>query len=114
MYKLIVFIPKKDTPKVKEALFKAGAGRLGEYSDCGFETQGLGQFKPLDKANPTIGSRGMIEYVEECKFETIVEQNSIEDVLLALYKSHPYEEPAFDLIELANNKFSYLKNLVKS
>lgn len=114
MYKLIVFVPVESIDKFKDELFKAGAGRLGEYSHCCFETKGIGQFMPLTGSNPTVGQQYKIERVEEIKFETIVEKKSIENVLTTLYQAHPYEEPAFDLIELANHKFNHLKNLANN
>ena len=111
MYKLVVFIPTQNLETVKENLFRAGAGRLGNYSHCSFESSGLGQFKPLLGANPSLGQVDKIENVEEIKFETLVDENCMEDVIKSLYKSHPYEEPAFDIIKLENNKFSHLKTL---
>lgn len=109
MYKLIVFVPQKSCEKFKEELFKAGAGSLGNYSHCAFESTGVGQFKPLDGANPTIGGVGEVEKVEEIRLETMVSENVIEKVIKTLYLSHPYEEPAFDLIKLENQKFQHLK-----
>ena len=73
-YKLVFFTPPQDLPKVKEAIFAAGAGRYpgpGGYTEAGFSTRGIGQFKPGDSANPHIGERGKIEEVEEVRFETI-------------------------------------------
>lgn len=109
MYKLIVFVPKNYCEKFKEELFKVGAGSFGNYSHCAFESTGLGQFKPLDGANPTLGGVGEVEKVEEIRLETIVSQNVIEEVIKRLYIAHPYEEPAFDLIKLENQKFRHLK-----
>lgn len=110
MYKLVVFIPIENAEDFKENLFKAGAGKLGDYSHCCFQTEGVGQFRPLAGSNPTIGQYNKIEKVSEVRIETIVDKNCIEEVIAELYKSHPYEEPAFDLIELQNNKYSHLKN----
>lgn len=109
MYKLIVFIPKSDCEKFKEELFKAGAGSLGNYSHCAFESTGVGQFKPLDGAIPTLGVVGDIEKIEEIRLETMVSENVIEEVIKTLYLAHPYEEPAFDLVKLDNPKFQHLK-----
>jgi hypothetical protein len=109
MYKLIVFIPKNSSEKFKEELFSAGAGSLGNYSHCAFESTGVGQFKPLDGAEPSIGQVGAVEKVEEIRLETMVAENDIENVIKRLYQAHPYEEPAFDVVKLENQKFQYLK-----
>ena len=114
MYKLIIFVPIDSNEKFKEELFKVGAGRLGDYSHCCFETIGTGQFKPLAGSNPTIGQQDKIEKVKEVKLEMIVDEKSIERVITQLYVSHPYEEPAFDLIKLENRKFSHLKSHANS
>ncbi|PPJ59320.1 hypothetical protein CBER1_04219 [Cercospora berteroae] len=73
-YKLIFFAPPQDLPKIKEAIFAAGAGRYpgpGGYTECGFATPGVGQFRPGDSANPHIGEKGKVEEVGEVRFETI-------------------------------------------
>ena len=72
MYKLVVFVPKDSLDKVSQAIFKAGAGHIGNYSNCGFRVAGTGSFKPLPGAHPAIGIVGRKEYVEEMRFETIV------------------------------------------
>ncbi len=100
MYKLIVFIPDNAKEHVKNALFEAGAGSLGAYSHCSWECQGTGQFLPNESANPHIGAAGMIERVAEWRVEMLVPDNLISAVKDALYSSHPYEEPAFDLIRV--------------
>lgn len=101
MYKVIVFVNVEDKEKVKEAMFKAGAGRIGAYEYCSFETEGYGQFRPLDKANPTIGSVGQLETVKEVRIETVVDDEKITDVLRAMKNAHPYEEPAYDVFKHA-------------
>ena len=73
-YKLVFFTPPRDLAKIKEAIFAVGAGKypgVGGYTEAGFSTRGVGQFKPGDGANPHIGERGKIEEVEEVRFETI-------------------------------------------
>lgn len=73
-YKLVFFAPPQDLPKIKEAIFAAGAGRYpgsGGYTECGFATPGVGQFRPGDSANPHIGEKGKVEEVGEVRFETI-------------------------------------------
>lgn len=99
MYKVIVFIPKESKEVVKEAMFSAGAGHIGNYDSCCFETEGIGQFRPLDGSNPTLGHRGKIEIVEEVKVEVAVRDEKIHDVLKAMKQAHPYEEVAYDVFK---------------
>lgn len=110
MYKLVIFVPGENAETVKQSVFQAGAGKLGNYSHCSFETMGTGQFKPLKGSNPTLGSHDVLEEVAEIKLETLVDESCIENVIKAMYRSHPYEEPAFDVIKLENNKFDHLKD----
>ena len=102
MYKVIVFVNVEDKEIVKEAMFKAGAGRIGDYEYCSFETEGTGQFRPFGKANPTIGTVGQLEKVKEVRIETVVSDEKITDVLRAMKASHPYEEPAYDVFKHAD------------
>lgn len=99
MYKVIVFVNVEDKEIVKQAMFKAGAGRIGNYEHCCFETEGLGQFRPLDGANPTIGKRNNLEKVKEVRIETVVSDEYITNVLCAMLSAHPYEEPAYDVFK---------------
>jgi dinuclear metal center YbgI/SA1388 family protein len=96
-YKVITFVPQKDVNAVAEALYEAGAGAIGNYSHCGFQTAGTGTFKPLAGAKPTIGKRGKIEQVNEIRLETVVPSDKVAAVIAALRKAHPYETPAFDV-----------------
>ncbi|EME39809.1 hypothetical protein DOTSEDRAFT_74645 [Dothistroma septosporum NZE10] len=100
-YKLVFFTPPQDLPKIKEAIFAAGAGRFDNYTECGFTTPGLGQFRPGDSANPHIGERGKVEEVREVKFETVCSGRDVmKEVVTALKRTHPYEEPAYELYKL--------------
>jgi dinuclear metal center YbgI/SA1388 family protein len=99
-YKLAIFVPEDSLQKVADAVFRAGAGWIGNYSHCSFNSAGLGTFYPLAGANPTIGKKGKFENVQEIKFETIVPMEKINDVVKALNEAHPYEVPAFDVINL--------------
>ena len=101
-YKLVVFIPVDAVAKVSMALFAAGAGFIGNYSDCSFQLKGQGTFLPLEGANPAIGKKGKFEKIEEVRFETIVPAAKIEKVVAAMRKAHPYETPAFDVIKLSD------------
>ncbi|MBN1817990.1 MAG: Nif3-like dinuclear metal center hexameric protein [Sedimentisphaerales bacterium] len=97
LYKLTVFVPKEDVDRVAEAIFAAGAGRIGRYSHCGFRIEGIGSFLPLNGAKPAIGRKGKREYVEEIRLESIVAADKVPAVLAAMRKAHPYETPAFDV-----------------
>lgn len=101
--KIITFIPTGPAiAAVHEALAEAGAGRIGDYSHCSFATAGTGQFRPLDGANPTIGTVGRLERVAETKLEMVLPRARRSAVVAALRATHPYEEPAFDVVELAD------------
>ena len=100
MYKLCFYVPEKATDLVKKALFEAGAGKIGDYDSCCWQTLGTGQFLPLDNSNPTIGEIGQIETVAEYKVEMVCDDEHIKAAIAALKKAHPYEEPAFDVCKL--------------
>ncbi|WP_226665630.1 YqfO family protein [Microbulbifer aggregans] len=100
MYKLCVYIPESHVEPVKQALFAAGAGRIGDYDSCCWQVKGTGQFRPLDGSQPFIGQTGQVEQVVEYRVETVCEDHVVDDVLAAMRAAHPYEEPAFDLWKL--------------
>ena len=100
MYKLNFFVPVEDKERVKNALFEIGAGRYDNYEYCSFETLGTGQFKPIDSANPSIGTLGKIERVEEYKVEMICSDELIEEVVKTLKRVHPYEEVAYEVLKM--------------
>jgi hypothetical protein len=100
MYKLAFYVPLEDAEAVKEAVFASGAGRIGDYEACCFQTRGTGQFRPLDGADPHIGQVGDLEKVEEVKVELVCEDQLIRVAVEALRAAHPYEEPAFDVWKL--------------
>jgi len=102
MYKIVFFVPSADLERVKNAMFNAGAGRQGNYRECCWQTLGTGQFRPVAGANPAIGRLGELEQVEEWRVEMICEPHCLKAALNALLTSHPYEEVAFDLIELVD------------
>lgn len=101
-YKLVVFVPVKSANAVANAIFAAGAGAIGNYSNCGFSTEGHGSFLPLEGASPAIGKKGELEKVEEVRFETIVPSGNLQACIAAMKKAHPYEEPAYDCFRLYN------------
>jgi dinuclear metal center YbgI/SA1388 family protein len=99
--KWVVFVSAEDADAVREAMFAAGAGQIGDYSHCSWGVSGTGQFLPHDGASPTIGSVGRIERVPEDRVEVIAAARLRSQVLAALRTAHPYEEPAFDIYALA-------------
>mgnify|MGYP001818519732 FL=1 len=101
MYKICVYVPDKHVETVKQALFDAGAGRIGNYDSCCWQTDGIGQFRPLPGSNPAIGSQNVVEQVPEVKLELVCEDDLVEAAVRAMRESHPYEEPAFDVWPLA-------------
>lgn len=100
MYQLIFYVPTTHIEQVKSAIFAAGAGRYEDYDCCCWQTLGTGQFRPLDGSNPFIGEQGKTEKVDEYKVETICKNEVLQDVINALVKSHPYEEPAYSYFEV--------------
>ena len=102
MFVLITFIPKGESEKVIEKIFASGAGKYKNYDRCGFLTEGIGRFRPLDNSNPFIGSKNKDEFVHEIRFETIVSDEKVEEVIKVLRENHPYEEPAIYLIKLSD------------
>ena len=102
MYKLAFFVPVDEAENVKEALFKSGAGRIGDYEACCFQTRGSGQFRPLDGADPHIGKVGELERVDELKVELVCADDLIHAAVAALKAAHPYEEPAYEAWKLAD------------
>lgn len=100
MYKLTVVIPEEALEQVKSALFAAGAGTIGSYEQCCWQVKGTGQFMPLAGSNPHIGTHDNIESVEEWRVEMVVAMANIDKVVEALKQAHPYETPAYDIIEV--------------
>lgn len=98
--KIVTFVPNENADDVREALGKAGAGILGEYSFCSFSSAGIGRFKPSEKANPHIGEKGEINAVMEHRIEVMCDRSDAKNIILALKKAHPYEEVALDIFPL--------------
>jgi len=97
LYKLVVFVPEDSVEKVQRAVFSAGAGWIGNYSDCSFSARGNGTFRPLEGSNPHIGQTGVFETVTEYRLETIVPRFRLKDVVKSMLEAHPYEEVAYDI-----------------
>ena len=102
LLKLITYVPKIHSYRVREALFEAGAGNIGNYKSCSFNTEGLGTFMANENAKPFIGELNTFHTEPETKIEVIVPEFSKLKVLEALLKIHPYEEPAYDFLPLVN------------
>ncbi len=99
--KLVVFVPHDDAQPLVDALAAAGAGSLGSYERCAWTTPGTGTFRPLAGARPAVGAVGRVEEVPEMRVEMVLPRSRRGPVLQALRGAHPYEEPAYDLLELA-------------
>ncbi|MGO1246386.1 MAG: NGG1p interacting factor NIF3 [Oceanisphaera sp.] len=104
MYKLVFFVPESHIEQVKAAVFASGAGKIGDYEQCCFETRGTGQFKPMAAASPFIGQAGELEQVAEVRVELVCQDTLIRPAIAALRAAHPYEEPAFDAWQLSDFK----------
>ena len=100
--KLVVFVPAEALDALRDALFAAGAGRIGDYERCSWYAEGTGTFFGGEAASPTLGERGREERVPELRLETVYPVEREADVVRALREAHPYEEPAFDLYPLAD------------
>lgn len=100
MYKLGFYVPESHLESVKHACFEAGAGRIGNYDQCCWQTLGDGQFRPQSGATPFIGAVNRLEQVPEYRVEMVCERAWVRAVVTALIATHPYEEPAWDLVEL--------------
>ena len=98
--KLVVFVPAEALDAVRDAVFAAGAGRIGEYERCSWYAEGTGTFFGGEGTSPTLGDRGREERVPELRLETVFPADRHDDVVAALRRAHPYEEPAFDVYPL--------------
>jgi hypothetical protein len=98
--KLVVFVPPEALEVVRDALFAAGAGRIGAYERCSWYAEGTGTFRPLAGADPAVGAVGQEERVAELRLETVFPEEAQGEVIAALRGAHPYEEPAYDVYAL--------------
>jgi len=101
-YKIVTFVPENAIHAVAHAMHQAGAGAIGEYSECSFRVAGEGRFRCGEDTNPAIGCPGSQETVEEIRIEMVVSQRDLAKVCQAMLEAHPYEEPAYDVFELKN------------
>jgi hypothetical protein len=100
MYQLCFYVPVDALDTVKQAVFAAGAGRIGNYDQCCWQVEGMGQFRPLPGAHPAIGEQGQLEKVREFRVEMVCDAAHIQAVVAALKQAHPYEEPAYNVTEI--------------
>ncbi|MBA7696441.1 GTP cyclohydrolase 1 type 2 [subsurface metagenome] len=100
IFKFAVYVPIQHADRVSKAIFKAGAGKIGKYTETSFNITGEGTFKPMEGTNPFIGKIGEREKVEEIKIETVVAERNLDSVVQTMKDNHPYEEPAYDIYEL--------------
>jgi hypothetical protein len=112
LFKLEVYVPQADFVALDSAVLAAGAGQIGNYTDCHFRTLGTGTFRPNEKANPYLGSAGQREEVAELKLEYIVDAHRVNAVLTAMRSAHPYEEVAYQLLATQNQHQSIGAGLV--
>lgn len=105
--KLAVFIPSTHLEKVAGAIYRSGGGIIGEYSHCGFRTEGTGTFKGSEESNPTLGRIGEIEHTQEVKLEVLVDEWRLSRVINVIKNVHPYEEVAYDIYTLKNENVNY-------
>ena len=100
--KIVIFVPESHADMVREAMGKAGAGKIGNYSFCSFSSKGAGRFMPEQGANPHIGEVGKLEEVSEERIEVICPKEILEEAINAIKEVHPYEEVVFDIYPLVN------------
>lgn len=101
--KVVVYVPHDHAEEVRNALFESGAGHIGNYSNCSYNISGNGTFKAQEGCNPFVGNIGELHTEPEVRIETIVAKHNVGKVIGAINKSHPYEEPAYDIYQLNNS-----------
>lgn len=100
MYKLCFFVPESHVEEVKNALFKQGAGKIGDYDCCAWQVLGSGQFRPLSGSRPFIGETEKITRLNEYKVEMVCDDRLIKQAVKTLLQTHPYQEPAYEVYQI--------------
>ncbi len=100
IYQLCFYVPGSHLQPLKDALFAQGAGKIGHYDCCAWQTEGQGQFRPLQGSNPFIGNMDKVEVIHEYKVEMVCSEEHIKPVLTTLIEKHPYETPAYSVSEI--------------
>lgn len=103
MYKITFYVPKEHLESVKNALFLKGAGKVGNYEYCAWQTSGTGQYRPLSGSQPYLGSKGQIKKVKEYLVEMVCEDHYLKATLNELIRTHPYETPAYAVWRIENH-----------
>ena len=104
LFHVVVYVPLNAADAVRKALAESGAGHIGNYDSCSFSATGTGRFRPLPGANPHEGKVGSLTEVAEERIEVVVEESKLSDILKAVKKAHPYEEPAIHLWRMEFHK----------
>ena len=104
MYKIAFYVPESHVDIVKDALFDKGAGKVGNYDRCAWQTKGTGQFRPLIHSDPYLGKQGHVETVDEYLVEMVCDDDILNDVLAELIRAHPYETPAYSAWEIKQHE----------
>ena len=102
VYKLCYYVPQSHLEATKQAVFDAGAGRIGDYDRCCWQVQGQGQFRPLPGSRPFLGQQGTTERIAEYRVEMVCSDEDVAEIVAALTQSHPYEEPAYYVVRLTD------------
>ena len=100
LFKLCFYVPEEQLEQVKKAVFESGAGRVGNYAQCCWQTLGVGQFLPLPGSDPFIGNEAGLEKVDEYKVELVCAEECLAEAVAALRRTHPYEEPSYHVWRL--------------
>jgi len=102
VYKITFYVPETHLEQVKQALFAVGVGKINNYDCCCWQVLGQGQFRPLADSQPFLGEQNKVETLSEYKVETVCASELIQAAVLTLKKVHPYEEPAYEVYQLAD------------
>jgi hypothetical protein len=102
MYQISFYVPKGDAEQIKDAMFKAGAGNINNYSQVAWQTEGIGQFMPTQGAKPAIGELDKLKTLPEFRIEMVCDDNRIDHIVKVMKANHPYEEVAYAVIKLEN------------
>lgn len=102
MYKLCFYVPEAAVDSVKQAIFSAGGGCQGHYDQCCWQVLGQGQFRPLSGSDPAVGKHDQLTQLAEWRVELLVDPEKIKAVVAALVEAHPYESPAYDVVQLVD------------
>jgi len=100
MYKISFYVPETHLEEVKNALFAKGAGKIGRYCCCAWQSLGEGQFMPLEGSKAYLGEKNRLEKIAEYKVEMVCQDQCLREVVAALKKAHPYEEPAYHIVRI--------------